>query len=176
MSFTDLETERLYLKNISAQDVDFIFRQFSDDAVNRYLFDAEPLSDLAGAQEILDFYLQPEPRPQHRWILVRKADGRKMGTCGFHCWDREKQTVEVGYDLKEEFWGQGYMREAMKAILSFAARHMNVREIRACIYVDNARSLRLAQSLGFVPSGLRYEIFRGKKYPHHQYSLFLTES
>lgn len=68
MLFKNLETERLYLKNIDISDRDFIYSQFSDDIVNRYLFDAEPLTDIEGADEIIAFYIQPEPRFQHRWI------------------------------------------------------------------------------------------------------------
>lgn len=175
MQFSEIETERLFLRNISAQDRDFIFSQFSDDVVNRYLFDADPLNDLQEADELIRFYLQPEPRPQHRWILVRKSDGIRMGTCGFHCWNLRDGEVEVGYDLKEAFWGNGYMREAMKAILAFAGEQMRVKTIYAIISVDNRRSIRLAEELGFVVSGSRTLEFHGKEYPHHCYALRLAQ-
>jgi [ribosomal protein S5]-alanine N-acetyltransferase len=174
MFFNDIETERLSLKNIDIEDRDFIFSQFSDEAVSRYLFDAEPLTDMQGADEIITFYIQPEPRLQHRWIIVRKSDGKKMGTCGFHCWNQKECKVEVGYDLKEEFWGNGYMQEAMKEIIAFAIAEMRIKEIRACIYIDNQKSIRLAEKLGFVLSGTSYELFRDKEYLHNRYSLYLT--
>lgn len=44
MFFRDLETSRLYLKNISPEDREFVFTQFSNDDVNQFLFDAEPLT------------------------------------------------------------------------------------------------------------------------------------
>jgi len=172
--FTNLETERLILKNIDTDDRDFIFSQFSDDAVTKYLFDEEPLTDIQGADEIINFYIKPEPRLQHRWVIVRRSDGMKMGTCGFHCWNRREGKVEVGYDLKEEFWGNGYMREAMKEIIAFAKDKMNIKEINACVYFDNERSTRLAENLGFVLSGSTNELFRDKEYLHNIYSLYLT--
>lgn len=103
MLFNDTETERLFLKNISIVDREFIFSQFSNDVVTRYLFDREPLTDIEGADEIITFYIQPEPRLQHRWVIVRKSDGMKMGTCGFHRWNQKEYAGEVGYDLKEQF-------------------------------------------------------------------------
>ncbi len=174
MLFNNIETERLVLKNISSDDRDFIFSEFSDDVVNRYLFDAEPLTDAEGADEIINFYTQQEPRLQNRWIIIRKSDGIKMGTCGFHCWNQTEYKVEIGYDLKEEFWGNGYMQEAIKEIITFAIRNMNIKEISACIYIDNKRSIRLVQNLGFVLSGSTYELFRDKEYLHNIYSLYLT--
>ena len=175
MFFTDLETERLFLKNIDTSDKDFIFSQFSDDVVNRYLFDAEPLTDINGADEIIEFYLQPEPRAQHRWIIIRKSDNLKMGTCGFHCWNPSNHTVDIGYDLKEQFWGNGYMQEAINEIIPFAKNKMLIEAISACIYIDNHRSIKLAKKLGFVLSGYSTELFRNKEYQHNRYSLYLTK-
>ena len=169
--FSAIETERLLLKNISYEDRDFIFSQFSDDAVNQYLFDAEPLVDMRGADEIIAFYLLPEPRKQHRWILVKKDDGQKIGTCGFHCWNADRQICEVGYDLKAAYWGKGYMQEAILAIVAFARDNMSIRQINACIYPENQRSVALAEKLGFVFYGQSKDyLFKGKVYTHQIYT------
>lgn len=173
MFYNKIETERLVLKNIDREDREFIFSQFSDDDINTYLFDAEPLTDISEADDIIEFYLHPEPRPQHRWILIRKVDGVKMGTCGFHCWSIEDSKVEIGYDLKREFSGNGYMVEALKGIIEFAKNFMDLKEINACIYTENHKSINLAKKLGFVRAGSKYELFRGEKYLHSIYSLNL---
>ena len=76
------------------------------------------LDEIQKADDIIALFLQPEPRLQHRWILVRKADSLKLGTCGFHCWDKLKCSCDVGYDLYPDFWGKGYMREAVQAIIT----------------------------------------------------------
>ncbi|SCY22150.1 GNAT family N-acetyltransferase [Alkaliphilus peptidifermentans] len=171
MFYNNIETDRLLLKNIDSGDSEFIFSQFSDVDINKYLFDAEPLTDISEADGVIEFYLKPEPRPQHRWIVIRKADGVKMGTCGFHCWSIEDSKVEIGYDLKKEFWGNGYMYEALKGIIEFAEYSMELKEINACIYTENHKSISLAEKLGFVLTGSKYEIFRGEKYLHSIYSL-----
>lgn len=171
MFFQDLETERLLLRSIAPEDAEFMFRQFSDPVVCRYLFDEEPFTDIQQAVELIGFFRQSEPRGQHRWILVRKADGVPMGTCGFHRWDREGKTAETGYDLQEEFWGKGYMREAMERIIQFAKENMGLRSINAVIYPGNPRSIALAERLGFKLRGETCEVFRGERIPHHLYTL-----
>jgi ribosomal-protein-alanine N-acetyltransferase len=175
MLFNDIKTERLLLKNIAIDDRNFIFSQFSNDVVTKYLLDREPVTDMEGADEIITFYIQPESRLQHRWIIVRKSDGIKMGTCGFHRWNQKECTVEVGYDLQEEFWGNGYMQEAMKEIISIATDFMHIKEINACISIENQRSIRLAENIGFVLSGSSYELFREKEYLHNRYSLYIPQ-
>lgn len=173
MLFNNLETERLLLHNIEISDREFIFSQFSDDVVNRYLFDADPLVDISEADQLINYYTIPEPRLQHRWVIRRKSDNRKIGTCGFHCWDTQNGKVDVGYDLKEKFWGNGYMQEAMKEIIEFSKLEMQVKEISACIYLENEKSIRLVKSFNFTLVGSYTEVFRGEEYMHNIYSLFL---
>ena len=173
MFFCDLETERLLLKNISSDDREFVFSQFSDSTVNKYLFDVEPLSSIEGSDEIINMFLQAEPRTHHRWILIRKIDMVKMGTCGFHCWDIDKNACDVGYDLKEEYWGKGYMQEALNAIIIFAKSNMKIREINAYIYPENIKSVAIAKRLGFKYLGKKkIEHFQGKEYLHYIYTLY----
>ena len=176
MFFTDLETERLFLKNISKDDRDFIFDLFSSENVTEYLFDAEPLTNISGADEIIDSYLESEPRDKHRWIIVRKIDNVKMGTCGFHCWNYKTSRVDIGYDLRNDFWGYGYMQEAIKEIIKFAINQMNIIEINACIYIDNHRSIRLVEKCNFIENGFRNEVFRGKAYSHKIYTKFCKDN
>lgn len=87
--FTDLTTERRLLRCIGYGDAAFFYRQFSDDDVNRYLYDAEPCASIEEAKEWIAFYPEPEPRNQHRWVMVRKGSGESIGTCGFHCLNRK---------------------------------------------------------------------------------------
>lgn len=171
MLFRDLETERLTLKSICADDVDFVYAQFSDPAVCKYLYDEEPFTRTEQAAELIEFFCQPEPRNQHRWIVVRKADGAEMGTCGFHHWNRGERRAETGYDLREEYWGNGYIAEAMKRILAFAAQTMDLKEVYANISVDNRRSIALAERLGFRRTGSVNFEFRGENMPHFVYTL-----
>ena len=174
MFFKNLETNRLKLVNISIFDREFIFNQFSNEFVNKYLFDEEPLTDIIGADKIIDFYTYEEPRNQHRWILSRKLDGIKIGTCGFHCWNKSEGVVDIGYDLMEEFCGNGYMTEAVEAIINFAKSEMHVKQIDAHIYHENEKSIDLIRKFGFEFLGKTEDaIFRGEKYLHKVYSIII---
>jgi ribosomal-protein-alanine N-acetyltransferase len=171
----NIETDRLILKSISAEDRDFIYSQFSDEVVTKYLYDEEPLTDILGADEIIDPYVNSTSIGLSRWILIRKTDHEKMGTCGFHCWDPNESKIDIGYDLKQQYWGNGYMQEAIKAILKAAIQELNVKKINAHIYIDNDNSIKLAERLEFIFSGNEYNCtFRGKEYLHKIYSLDCT--
>jgi len=73
--FIDLETERLLLKCIGYDDVEFFYKQFSTAEVNQYLYDVEPFDSVEDAKKWISFYLESEPGNQHRWIMVLKENG-----------------------------------------------------------------------------------------------------
>ena len=171
--FKELTTERLQLKNIGYDDVQFMYEQFSNNFVNKYLFDMEPLKSIEEAQGIVRFYLESKPQLQHRWILVRKEDGQKIGTCGFHCWDKKNGIIEVGYDLLEIYTNQGYMSEAMEKMIEFARNELNIKRIDANIYIENRASIELVKKFGFTKTGEKYEHLYNLDHLHHIYSITL---
>lgn len=171
----DIETNRLILKSISVDDRDFVFSQFSDEVVTKYLYDEEPLTCILEADDIIDSYVKSKSMSLSRWIIIRKSDNENMGTCGFHCWNPSENNIDIGYDLKEAFWGNGYMQEAIKAIVKSAIQELNVKQINAHIYFENDKSIALAERLGFYFSGNEYNCtFRGKEYLHKIFSLDCT--
>jgi ribosomal-protein-alanine N-acetyltransferase len=172
--FCALETKRLYLKTIDSSDVEFIFNQFSNEFINTYLFDAEPLTSIEEAHNIIDFYCVPEPRAQHRWIIILKETNEKIGTCGFHCWDRESNTCEMGYDLLEKYNGHGYMSEAIDEIIKFSMESMHISRIDAHIYHENIKSIKLAEKNGFRKNGEKVYRYRENDYNHFIFSLFMN--
>ena len=86
----NIETNRMLLKYIDQSDREFIFEEFQNKFINKYLFDAEPMTDIVQADNLIEFYNMQEPRDQFRWVLIDKLKNIRMGTCGFHFWDRKK--------------------------------------------------------------------------------------
>lgn len=175
--FPSLETERLILRQLTFEDTDFVFQHFSDPVVYRYLMDEPPVTEIAQAQEIIQFYLEPAGKPHNRWGLVRKSDHQLIGTCGYHKWDKRYFRAEVGYDLGPGFWGQGYMTEAMRAVIHHGFERMGLNRIDALVYVENDPSTRLLQRLGFKQEGILRDYFYldGKFYDHYLLALLRRE-
>jgi ribosomal-protein-alanine N-acetyltransferase len=169
--FTDIETKRLVLKCISHGDRDFIFEEFQNDFINRYLYDEEPMTDISQADKLIDFYTMVEPRRQNRWVLIEKATNAKLGTCGYHLWNPDNKEVEIGFELMEHYNGKGYMLEAVEAITEFARREMKVERINAVVYVENRNCIKLLERQGFIKVGKEETEFRGQIYLHHIYAL-----
>jgi len=173
--FVNIETKRLLLKCVDQSDREFIFEEFQNDFINRYLFDEEPMTDIEQADDLIEFYNMKEPRNQNRWVLINKLENKKMGTCGFHLWDKEKNEVEIGFELMEINNGNGYMTEAVEAIIEFARTKMKVNKIIAIVYIDNSKCKILLEKFGFIIVDKEECIFKGSMYLHDIYELELLK-
>lgn len=172
--FVNIETKRLLLKCVDQGDREFIFEEFQNDFINKYLYDEEPMTDIEQADALIKFYNMKEPRNQNRWVLINKPE-KKMGTCGFHLWDREKNKVEIGFELMKQYNRKGYMTEAVDAIIEFARNKMNVNKIIAVVYFDNSNCKKLLEKFGFKIVDKEECIFRGGMYLHDVYELELLK-
>lgn len=172
-----IETERLLLRGFEPNDAPFVLKHFSDPDVCRYLYDCEPFASLEEAEGLIRGYNNPDQKSRCRWVIVWKETGEIAGTCGFHLWDHDNKSVELGYDLCKEFWGKGIVVEAVSAAIGYAFKNWDVNRIQAFIALDNAQSVRAAEKLGFTLEGIIREkhLFRGQYYDHYCYSLLKRE-
>ena len=59
------------------------------------------------------------------------------------------EAPELGYWLGEPHWGQGYIQEALRAVLDAAHQTREFPLIRAKTLADNAASLHILEKAGF---------------------------
>ena len=176
VAFPGLETERLWLRQATQQDAEAVFAVFSDPKVTQF-HDLDTFTQLDEAIEVIERRAKGfESRHGIRWGIARKQDNTLIGSCGF-TWDRAANAAEVGYELSSQFWRQGIMSEALRAILNYGFRSKEVQFVIAEIMLKNIASRRLLEKLGFQSQG----ILRGRGYwkgDHHdleQFKLMKTE-
>ena len=55
----------------------------------------------------------------------------------------------IAYELSSRYWGRGFARKAVQAMLTELAEHYHVHSVTAVLKARNWRSLRLLEGLGF---------------------------
>jgi len=155
VGFPQLETDRLILREMTLDDVEFYFRHFNNDKIVKGCCFPGPKS-LEAAKEELELYcikLFQENRGI-RWGIVRKGANELTGTCGFYNWSKPASRAEIGYDLEPKDWREGVMTEALRAVLKYGFEVMGLNRIQAIIDSENTRSVKLVRRLGFKKEGV----------------------
>jgi len=87
-------------------------------------------------------------------ILVIEHDGEPCGTAGFNWIDPVNGGCEIGYWLREDRQGRGIMTACCRALVRHAFDDLGLNQVRIGVAVENARSRRIPERLGFHLDGV----------------------
>lgn len=161
--FTDLpifETRRLILRKIMPEDLYDMYEYASEDKVSRFLL-WSPHLNIAETRGHIEF-LEKQYRKGRctDWGVALKSNNKLIGTCGFASIDMHNNKAEIGYVLSPKYWGQGYMREAVRAVFAIGFDKLGLNRIEARILEGNTQSEKLARDVGMSFEGtLRKSLF-----------------
>ena len=145
-----IETARLVLRPMRAEDAGPLLRVFADPAVMA-AFDAAPFDRMA-MERWVGRNLDHQARHGYgHFTVVHKADGLVIGDCGLECMEVEGlPEVELGYDLRSDYWGLGLATEAASAVRDHAFRQLRLPRLISLIRQGNLASRRVAEKIGMV--------------------------
>jgi len=176
--FPVIETERLLLREIVADDAPMLFAIHGDAELMQW-FGNDPLPDLAAAQRLVALFAswRVAANPGVRWGLQLKGSTGLVGTCGLFAWNRNWRKCTLGYELAREAQGQGLMQEALLAALAWGFEHMALNRVEAQVHPDNKASLRSVQRLSFREEGRLRQLgyWRDQFHDLLQYALLREE-
>lgn len=146
--WVQLETERLVLVPLSAEQLPFLAQIYADPDVNRYI-GGEALDLAATANQIVKFESIWNERGYGQSALLHRESGQYLGRVGLHPWPAWNE-VEVGWVLSRSAQGHGYATEAATRWIAHAFDTLDLTRLTAVIHPDNAASQRVAARLGFL--------------------------
>lgn len=162
-----LETARLIVRPIDERDADGVFAYASNPAVTRYtLWDTHQDRDdsLAFVRDY-SWSRYREGVPEPMGVCWKDRPDWVIGTVGGFWTSQPNATMEVGYALGAEHWGQGVIPEAARALLGHLFAAYPVRRVQARFIVGNDASERVLQKLGMTREGrLRSALFHRNEY------------
>lgn len=155
-----IETERLILRPITVDDAESVFEWTGDKRVAEYMI--YPChKDIEVTKEWLKSLKNLEN--EYTWGFVRKSDSMLIGSGGIRFRVDEK-VWSFGYNLRFDFWGNGYATEASKRMIEYVIAEHNAREFVSEHAIDNTASGRVIEKCGLVFEGYsEYSKFDGSK-------------
>lgn len=142
-----IETDRLILRTVTAEDAEAIFKWASDPDVNKFMI----------------YPLHPNAEVTRDWLNSRDTDGEDKFDLGFVL----KETGEligqgglfyhgdldawsIGYNLRKDYWGRGLVPEAIQAIIDYVDKEKGIRAIVGEFAKENHKSRRVMEKLGMT--------------------------
>ena len=147
---TPIETQRLTISRITLDDAPFIMRLMNDPQYLKFIGDRH-IRTLKDAEQ----YLYKGPISSYQkygfglFLTRLRAAGTPMGICGLL--KRDFLTdVDIGFAFLPEFRGQGYAKEACRAVIDAGRKHFGFKRIVAIVKPDNQKSIALLKKIGLL--------------------------
>jgi len=145
---TTLETPRLRLRELTADDAAFVLRLVNEPAFVANIGDKN-LRTLDDARRFIESGPWRCPgRPGYGQLAVEwKALGETVGICGL-LYREALDLTDVGFAFLAEYRGRGFATEAAAAVLRHGYEALGLREIVGLTTRENVDSVRVLEKLG----------------------------
>ena len=144
-----LETARLRLRHLRADDSPFILQLVNDPDWLRFIGDrgVRTVEDARG-------YIEKGPMQMYARLgfglyLVELKDATPIGMCGL-IKRATLRDVDIGFAFMPAYRGRGYAQESALAVRDYATGELGLERIVAITDPDNEASAKLLERLGFA--------------------------
>ena len=142
-----LETERLALRWLTAEDAPFILELLNDPAWLRFIGDRGVRTTEQARKYIMNGPIAMVERLGFGLYLTqRKSNGVPMGICGLIKRDG-LDDIDIGFAFLPQFCGNGYAFEAAAAVMVHGKTTFGLRRIVGITSSDNTGSIKLLEKL-----------------------------
>ncbi|BCY29474.1 GNAT family N-acetyltransferase [Flavobacterium okayamense] len=150
--FPNLQSERLTFRKLKDSDAPEILKLRGDKETMKFIprpF-ATSLEDALNHIKIINEKIKENA--DINWAVTEKGNNKCIGIMGFYRTQPENYRTELGYMILPEYWGKGYVTEAVKTLLNYAFNTLNFHSIEAVI-----DSRHIASEKVLIKNGFRKE-------------------
>lgn len=139
-----VSTERMVIFTLSDEEMEKKIEEEADIGMKKAYSEM-----LCGCRE------NPEQRIWYAIWVMKLNDGtnRVVGDLSFKGINKNG-VVEIGYGINPKYEGQGFMTEAVIAMVNWASNQSGVTCVEAEAEANNYASKRVLEKAGFVPNGV----------------------
>lgn len=150
--FPKLESNRLCFRKLTHEDAPEVLKLRGDKKIMKFI--PRPLAtNINEALEHINLINgKIDENKDINWAITEKNSNKCIGIIGFYRTQPEHYRTEIGYMIDIDYWGKGYISEAVKVLLDYAFNTLNFHSIEAVI-----DSRHIASEKVLIKNGFRKE-------------------
>ena len=142
--------ERIRLRALEPEDLGLLSRLENDSSLWHATHTTAPYSNFILRQYIESNQADLFVDKQLRLIIERNEDNEAIGMVDLFDFSPMNLRAEVGILIAPEYQRQGYAKEAVNALISYAFDYVKLRQLYAYVSEQNQASTALFESCGFI--------------------------
>ncbi|AGF55153.1 RimJ/RimL family protein N-acetyltransferase [Clostridium saccharoperbutylacetonicum] len=162
------KTDRLIIRPMQKEDFLIVKENLDEQGSQKNKYDEEEIEFVHNyTEEVFEKHLKASREYStndnaYTFKVFKKSDGKYIGGIIIKTIQRKNfQWSEIGYWLLNQYWGNGYGSELIKAGIDIAFKELGFHRVEAQINLDNIASQRAAENAGMelecIRKGFIYE-------------------
>ena len=171
----EIATERLTLRRFEIEDAENMFYNWANDPeVTKYL--TWPAHESVDTTETIlkEWISKYDEKDFYQWAIELNDLEQPIGTISAIKTDERVESVEIGYCIGKRFWNNGYMTEALTAIIRFFINEVGAGRVWARHDTENPNSWIMRVLYAMQASTIR--VYAMKRYMQRSEVQHLTRS
>lgn len=116
----EIKTSRLLLRRFTLDDAQAMYENWaSDPEVTKYLTWPAHSNAAVSRTVLVDWVANYSRTDFYQWAIVPKALNQPIGSIGVVSQDDRICKAHIGYCIGKPWWHQGYMSEALQAVMNY---------------------------------------------------------
>jgi RimJ/RimL family protein N-acetyltransferase len=148
-----LQTQRLTLRQFTADDAANLYDLNSDPEVMRYLTGGRPTPREVIQHEVIPFHLAVYERFDRlgTWAADSSTTGEFLGWFHFRPGsDADITNIDLGYRLRRSAWNKGYATEGSRALIDMGFTDLGIKRVYGHAMAVNTASWRVLEKCGLT--------------------------
>lgn len=144
-----IETERLIIRNLGPGDEQAVYAWAGDPEVAKYMIYPQYRSEADGIEWLQSREKDADNPDDYDLGFVLKETGELIGSGGL-VYHADTDTWNIGYNIRKDAWGNGYVVEAIRGIVAEIRKTRKIHAIEGTFAVENHKSQRVMEKLGMT--------------------------
>jgi len=148
-----LQGHHVRLRAVEREDLPRLHELFDDDLelITRSSDSPPRPVPLAELEQRFDERLEEPDATGMRFAI--ELDEELIGECGLHFIDHYRRSCHLGIVLGREYWAKGLGQDAVRTLVGFAFRDLNMHKVGLEVLADDERAVGAYRKVGFVEEG-----------------------
>jgi RimJ/RimL family protein N-acetyltransferase len=146
-----LASETVRLRPVQESDLPHFQRWLADDELRRWIGSVDEQPTI---EQEFEWYVDRRQDPDSVLWAIETAQGALLGTVELRL-SVNNHRAELGIAIFDrEYWGRGYGTDAVRLVLEYAFRELELNRIQLTTDHDNPRAIRSYEKCGFLREGV----------------------
>jgi len=158
-----LDSNGIYFSSVSMDGLEEMHKYSTNEKLYEF-FEYDTFNSISETRELINKFLNRMSgtgmsRVASYWFVRRLSDDALVGTAGLINLDYGRKSIEWGYGVDPDLWGNGYVLKIQEDLKTYAFEALGLNRLHGITMVNNERTIASVTAAGAQKEGILRDFY-----------------